>query len=143
MGAPVIRGDFAELKGFAKKLEGLGKAVPKLAKDVAPALQDEINASARAGEDPYGGTLAPRNDGGQAFASVGGMFARVRARGAQIVASVTRRIPRFMNRGRSAGAKGGFMPPRPLIPDEQGAIPPAWEAILEGASRELGDKVVR
>lgn len=145
MGALSVKGDFAELRAFAEKLKGMKKVVPQLAKEAAPQIEAKINDAARAGLDPYGDGFEPRNDGGAAYASVSGSYARARARGLQLVASVTRKIPRYMNRGRSAEAKGGFMPARLLVPESDAApVPETWTEVLEEtAERLLDDKAVR
>jgi hypothetical protein len=142
MSRVTLTGDFGELAAFAKKLATLGKAVSATAKAAAPKIAAEIASATAAGSDAFGAAFAPRNDGGAAFASMSGAPAKVSARGTTIFARVTRKIPRFMNRGRSASARGGFMPPRPIVPDESSDVPPAWVEVLEdSAERAIAERM--
>lgn len=137
-----VTGDFQELARFRKQLEGFSDAVPRIAREVAPEIQVLIADAVSGGKDPFGGRLEPRQDGGIAFASLAGTVAgpaKVTASGTSVFARVTRKIPRFMNRGRKSTARHGYMPARPIVPTEGDAVPPTWVAVLEESAAKVMD----
>jgi hypothetical protein len=138
-----LTGDFKGLDDIVKQLEGYADKVPAIAKDASPRVQSVIEANVAAGKDPYGNAFAPLKQGGTPLGTLENPV-KVTPRGTSIFARVTRKLPRYLNRGRAGGEKkrGGFMPPRPIVPEGDGApIPPAWVAELEDAAdRAMGEK---
>ena len=135
-----IRGDFAKLAKIGKRLAELEGVVPDTAKAAAAELVPVINAQIASGRGPDGHAWAPKKDGGTALEGMTNAV-RVKATPTSIVADVTRRVPRYHQRGRSSGSRGGFMPARPFIPKPSDPIPREWEqAIAAGAERAFTDR---
>ena len=143
-----ITGDFAALRKFQKKLQRLAekKAMKAISTGAVPAIQEAVNTTANSGEDAYGIPHAPAKDGGVAFASLDGNKAKASGSGKGVKVSVTRKIARYMNRGRLPGTRpGGFMPPRMLIPpNNKSPIPPTWvEALVDSAEIVIDEKATQ
>lgn len=145
-----FKGDLGKLGELAAKLRGLGEAIPEAAAAVVPKLQSEIDRAAAAGRDPYGRPFEPLK--GSTVARVGGHTpltglgepAKVVATMTGVRASVTRRVPRYHQRGRKASAKHGFMPQRPLVPtNENDPLPANWGRALEEVLEETIGKKLR
>lgn len=138
-----LTGDFRTLQRTVEQLAAMKDAVPETAKAAASAIQPIIDAHAAAGTGPYGQAWAPlkastiRVVGSHPPLNGLNRVAKTRARSSgEIIASVTRKVPRFHQVGRKASAKTGFMPARPFIPPNAGAIPDDWLSAIETSAND-------
>jgi hypothetical protein len=143
MSAIKVTGDFGELREMTKRLAVNRMVISRAAVMGADFIQPLLNSTVSGGCDAYGRPWAPRiADGGTV--SVRGQAARVLPTQTTVKATVTRKAPRYLDRGRKGkpGKRGGSMAARPIIPRGD-AIPVAWLVALDEAiSQVLGPSFI-
>jgi hypothetical protein len=110
---------------------GEGRIGEAIAKRAAPALEESIKKTARAGQDPEGKPWAPRKDGGPALQHAAD---HIRATAHGDVVRVTLTGPDVFHH--FGATRGGVR--RQVIPDAGAELPPSVvKALTEAARAEL------